>query len=190
MARLVVIPGGRASAERFETLVRPHYDVLFRTAYRLTRSVHDAEDLVQEVCVRAYPRLDELSKLEQPRAWLLLVLRRIFIDGVRRYERTNVRPLESAEQESLVSEQAGPAELAERSSESERLDRAWRRLDEDQRGLLALHDIEGYSLAELVEITGLKEGTLKSRLHRARVKLGRLLRSEESAEESVGAGGR
>jgi DNA-directed RNA polymerase specialized sigma24 family protein len=44
-----------------------------------------------------------------------------------------------------------------------------------------LHDIEGYSLAELTEMTGLKEGTLKSRLHRARVKLGKLLRYEEMA---------
>jgi len=191
MARLIVIPGGRSSAERFETLIRPHYDVLFRRAYRLTRSVHDAEDLVQEVCLRAYPRLEELLGLEQPRAWLLLVMRRIFIDGIRRYDRTHVQSLETTEQESLASELAGPAELAERSSENERLDRAWRHLDKDQRGLLGLHDIEGYSLAELVAMTGIKEGTLKSRLHRARVKLGRLLRSEQGAgEESASAGGR
>jgi RNA polymerase sigma-70 factor (ECF subfamily) len=45
--------------------------------------------------------------------------------------------------------------------------------------LLALHDIEGYSLADLQEITGLKEGTLKSRLHRARVRLGKLLQREQ-----------
>jgi RNA polymerase sigma-70 factor (ECF subfamily) len=60
----------------------------------------------------------------------------------------------------------------------ELLDRAWQRLDDAQRMLLALHDIEGYSLAELTEITGLKEGTLKSRLHRSRVQLGKLLKYE------------
>jgi RNA polymerase sigma-70 factor (ECF subfamily) len=56
-----------------------------------------------------------------------------------------------------------------------RLDEAWRHLDEEQRALLALHDVEGYSLLELNELTGIKEGTLKSRLHRARVRLGKLL---------------
>lgn len=190
MGRLTVIPGGRASAQRFEALIRPHYDVLFRTALRLTRSVHDAEDLVQEVCVRAYPRLDEILDLEQPRAWLLCVMRRIFIDGTRRYERAHVQSLETTDQDSLVSDAVGPPEQADRLSESERLDRAWQRLDRDQRGLLALHDIEGYSLAELMDMTGLKEGTLKSRLHRARIKLGKLLKFEEHAaakELSVGA---
>mgnify|MGYP001218694502 CR=1 FL=1 len=75
---------------------------------------------------------------------------------------------------------------------SRRLDRAWRHLDEDQRSLLAMHDIEGYTLAELMEITGLKEGTLKSRLHRARARLGKLLRHEEGTRRSMttGAGGR
>jgi RNA polymerase sigma-70 factor (ECF subfamily) len=56
-------------------------------------------------------------------------------------------------------------------------------LDREQRALLALHDVEGYTLEEINRITGLKEGTLKSRLHRARVRLGKFLRREE--EESA-----
>ena len=181
MAILTVIPGGRSAAQRFEALVRPHYAVLYRTAYRLTRSVHDAEDLVQEVCVRAYPRLDELAQLDNPRAWLTCVMQRMFIDSTRRYERSHVESLETTRQESLVSEAPGLAEQTDEAIKSRRLDQAWQRLDKDQRALLALHDIEGYSLAELTEMTGLKEGTLKSRLHRARVKLGKLLRHEEMA---------
>jgi len=181
MAILTVIPGGRTAQQRFEALVRPHYAVLYRTAYRLTRSVHDAEDLVQEVCVRAYPRLDELAQLDNPRAWLTCVMQRVFIDSTRRYERSHVESLETTRQESLVSEAPGLAEQTDEAQKSRRLDQAWQRLDKDQRALLALHDIEGYSLAELTDMTGLKEGTLKSRLHRARVKLGKLLRHEEMA---------
>jgi RNA polymerase sigma-70 factor (ECF subfamily) len=89
-----------------------------------------------------------------------------------------------------VSQAPGLAEQTDEALQSRRLDQAWRRLDRDQRALLALHDIEGYSLAELTEMTGLKEGTLKSRLHRARVKLGKLLRHEEMAavaQTDVGA---
>jgi RNA polymerase sigma factor (sigma-70 family) len=179
--KLKLIEGGKSSRERFETLVRPHYMTLYRIAYRLTRSSHDAEDLVQEVCVRAYGRLDEMAGLDNPRAWLICVLRRLFIDQTRRYERANVDSLETVDADRLVSDLPGLLEEAEQAARRQWLDRAWRRLDPEQRSLLALHDVEGYSLAEINEITGLKQGTLKSRLHRARVKLGRYLRHEEGS---------
>ena len=170
--------------------MRLHYQPLFRTAYRLTRSVHDAEDLVQEVCVRAFPRLTEVEALEQPRHWLMRVLYRLFIDSSRRYERRNADSIDAMENEILSSTEPGPLEQTEALMSSERLDRAWRRLDDGQRALLALHDIEGYSLAELNEMMGIKEGTLKSRLHRARVRLGKLLQLEETVgAPKAGLGG-
>jgi RNA polymerase sigma-70 factor (ECF subfamily) len=172
---------GRGSPEaRFAALVQPHYDVLYRVAYRFTRSVHDAEDLAQEVCVRAFPRLEELERLDQPRGWLLRVLYRLFVDSTRRYERKHVGPIDDVDEDSLVCERPGPADEAERALEGRRLRRAWQHLDQEQQALLTLHDVEGYSLAELRELTGLKDGTLKSRLHRARVRLGKLLQRELS----------
>jgi RNA polymerase sigma-70 factor (ECF subfamily) len=156
----------------------------------LTRSVQDAEDLVQEVCVRAFPRLAELEELEQPRLWLMRVMYRLFIDLSRRYERRNVDSLETTDAGALTSGEPDPAEQTDGLLHGERLDRAWRRLDHDQRMLLALHDIEGYSLAELNQMLGTKEGTLKSRLHRARALLGKLLQREETVgAREAGLGG-
>jgi RNA polymerase sigma-70 factor (ECF subfamily) len=157
--------------------VEPHYETMYRVAYRLTRSAQDAEDLAQEVCVRAYARIGEIELLEQPRGWLLRVLYRLFVDSVRRYERKHVSSIEDhdGDGEAFAYDGPGPLEEVERAIERQRLDEAWGHLDSQQRGLLALHDIEGHSLAELMELTGLKEGTLKSRLHRARVRLGKLL---------------
>lgn len=189
MEKLTVINGGRSFAQRFEALMKLHYTTLYRAAYRLTRSVDDAEDLVQEVCVRAFPRLEELEQLDQPRAWLLRVLRRIFIDQTRRYERRHVDSLETVDQAAMTASTPGPLEETESAERAERLARAWLRLDKDNRSLLALHDVEGYSLAELMRITGLKEGTLKSRLHRARVKLGRLLGSDGDDGTSLAEAG-
>lgn len=189
MEKLTVITGGRSLALRFEELMRAHYTTLYRAAYRLTRSVDDAEDLVQEVCVRAFPRLEEIERLDQPRAWLLRVLRRIFIDQTRRYERRHVDSLETVEQGAMAADAPGPYEETESAQRSERLARAWQRLDKDNRSLLALHDVEGYSLAEMMVITGLKEGTLKSRLHRARVKLGRLLGGDKEQAASLSEAG-
>jgi RNA polymerase sigma-70 factor (ECF subfamily) len=166
-------------------LIRQHYDVLYRAGYRLTRSAADAEDLVQEVCVRAYPRLAEIERLEQPRGWLLRVLYRLFVDQRRRYDRKHVRAID--ENEEFVSAEPGPAEEADRALDRWRVEDAWRYLNQEQRVLLALHDVEGYTLVEIHSLTGLKEGTIKSRLHRARVRLGRLLQrgdASASAEPS------
>jgi RNA polymerase sigma-70 factor (ECF subfamily) len=177
MAKLSIVQGGSENTQRFERLVRPHYDMLYRVAYRFTGSQQDAEDLVQELCVRAYRNIESIAELDNPRTWLLCVLRRLFIDQTRRYDRANVSSLESAPDSSLAHDAPGPLELTDSALTVRRLGDLWKRLGEEQRSLLALHDIEGYSLAELSDITGLKVGTIKSRLHRARVKLGRMMQS-------------
>lgn len=175
--------GGAGESDRFTALVREHYQTLYRAAYRLTRSAVDAEDLVQEVCLRAYPRLGEIEGLEQPRGWLLRVLYRLFIDTHRRYERTHVRAI--GDEEEFVSLEPGPPEEAERALSRRRVEEAWKFLDKEHRLLLTLHDVEGYTLGEIHSLTGLKEGTIKSRLHRARVRLGRLLQREPAAVAPV-----
>jgi RNA polymerase sigma factor (sigma-70 family) len=181
MARLTVIPGGREAAASFETFIRPHFDALYRRAYRLTLNAADAEDLVQDVCVRAYPRLAELLELDNPRAWLLRVLYRLFVDLTRHRKSSPFQSMSTIEEvESsrwMESDEPGPEAQADSAMGEARLERAWQRLDKVQQALLVLHDIEGYTLAELMEMTGLPEGTLKSRLHRARIKLGKILTS-------------
>ena len=83
----------------------------------------------------------------------------------------------------------GPLEEAERALDRWHIEEAWRHLNHEQRLLLALHDIEGYSLKEIQALTGFKEGTIKSRLHRARVRLGRLLqRGNVDVAEAVERG--
>jgi RNA polymerase sigma-70 factor (ECF subfamily) len=179
MAKRTGHPGGESESDRFAGLVKQHYQRLYEAAYRLTRSAADAEDLVQEVCVRAYPRFAEIELLEQPRGWLLKVLYRLFVDSRRRYERKHVRSIEDDEE--FVGDQPSPAEEAERALDRWRVEQAWRYLSSEHRTLLALHDVEGYTLSEIQSLTGLKEGTIKSRLHRARVRLGRLLQRDPAA---------
>jgi RNA polymerase sigma factor (sigma-70 family) len=183
MGKPTVDHGGESEQERFAALIRQHYRALYKAAYRLTRSAVDAEDLVQEVCLRAYPRLTEVERLEQPRGWLMRVLYRLFIDLRRRYERTNVRAID--ENEEFMSDAPSPAEEADRALDRLRIEDAWRHLNHEQRLLLALHDVEGYSLAEIHTLTGIKDGTIKSRLHRARVRLGRLLRRDRVVMSAV-----
>lgn len=185
MARLRLITADGGSAGDFDRLVRPHYETLYRVAFRFTGSQQDAEDLVQETCLRACRHLGRLAEVEKPCTWLLCVMRRLFIDQRRSYAYEHVRGFGDGYEEQYSSGDPGPAERTESALTARRLGRSWRKLGREQRMLLALHDVEGYSLAEIGEVTGLKIGTIKSRLHRARVKLGRLL---ETDRRSVPAG--
>ena len=159
--------------DELAALIAPHLNALFRAAYRLTGNRPDAEDLVQDVCVRAYAHVTALKSAAQPKAWLLKVQYRTFIDVLRRRRRS---PLATGEDFDATrpSDAPSPEDAAEGSLAERRVLDAWRQLDKQQRALLALH-VEGYSLAELEAITDLSTDALKARLYRARVRLGKLL---------------
>jgi RNA polymerase sigma-70 factor (ECF subfamily) len=172
------------AAAEFDHLLREHVPALFRAAYRWTGAVDRAEDLVQELLVRLYPKLDELRAVDRIRPWALRVMYRIFVDQVRRERSSPVQfgsdPPDDNEEEAqeLIDQSAGPAELLEQELTQDRVLAAWERLSEEHRVVLSMHDIEDYSLPELAQIMDVPLGTLKSRLHRARAKLKDLLVTE------------
>lgn len=170
-----------APDKRFEAIVAPHFGALYRAALRLTRVRQDAEDLVQEVCLRAYPELARLERLDQPRSWLLRVQYRVFVDETRRRRRSPFRPAsaEAGSPDFVISDEPGPEELVEDSLRHAQLARAWAKLERKQRAVLALH-AEGYSLAEVGKITGISPNAVGVRLHRARARLAKLIKGESS----------
>jgi len=173
------------AAAEFDNLLRDHVPALYRAAYRWTGAVDRAEDLVQELLVRLYPKLDELRGLDRVRPWALRVMYRIFVDQVRRERSSPVQFGADAREDSgedegheFIDPAQGPVELLEQQLTQERVVAAWESLGEEHRVVLSMHDIEDYSLPELSEIMGVPIGTLKSRLHRARAKLRDLLATE------------
>jgi RNA polymerase sigma-70 factor (ECF subfamily) len=166
------------STERrqFTELVQPHFDALYRSAYRLTRHRADAEDLVQEVCLRAIANIADLGATDSPRAWLLRVQYRLFVDARRRWRRSPVRLADGAAEsaDTACADDPGPEADAAAWAVRRELADAWRCLDLRQQALLGLH-AEGYNLTELASITGLSKSVLSARLHRARSRLARLL---------------
>jgi RNA polymerase sigma factor (sigma-70 family) len=178
------------SAAEFDQLLRDHVPTLYRTAYRWTGAVDRAEDLVQELLTRLFPRLAELRELDRVRPWVLRVMYRIFVDQLRRERSSPVQfGAESPEEVSAVDDEyegfldpsPGPPELVERQLTEERIMAAWEQLGPEHRAVLSLHDIEDYSLPELSRIMEIPIGTLKSRLHRARARLRELLATERFA---------
>ena len=178
----------RSSDLEFEEVIGPHLDGIYGRAYALTGSIQDAEDLVQEVCIRASARLEELAHHENPRAWLMQVLYRLFVDLVRGRRRSPIRLMAPEDVQALVdaavSTEPGPEQRADASTLLRRLRVAWERLAADEQLLLALHGIEGLSLSEIQEVTGLPVGTIKSRLYRSRIRLGQLLKTADLTEKT------
>jgi RNA polymerase sigma factor (sigma-70 family) len=175
------------TAAEFERLLRAHIPVFYRSAYRWTGAIDRAEDLVQELLVRLYPMLDQLRTLDQVRPWAMRVMYRIFVDQLRRERNSPVQFRGSAsaaegadeeENERLIDTSEEPPELVEQQLTQERVLAAWEHLGEEHRVVLSMHDIEGYSLADLSSMMDVPLGTLKSRLHRARAKLRELLATE------------
>lgn len=174
-------------AEEFEQLMRGHVRPLYRYAYRWTGDVDQAQDLVQETLTRLFADLPRLREVDQPRTWAARIMYRIFVDGLRR---TNKSPVDfvgrsgatgamlDGETEDIdgADETFDPAVLAEQALLQQRIASAWARLPEQHRVVLSLHEIEGYSLEEVASIIEAPLGTAKSRLHRARSHLRELLK--------------
>jgi len=155
---------------RFEQAIRPWLDDLRRLAIRLTGNADDADDLLQDLMLRLQPRMDEVADLDRPRPWLARVLYRLFVDQWRRRRNAPV-----IDDESDVDRQPAHSDLPDtvfqRALTRERLQAALDDLPAFQRELVILHDVEGYTLAEIATMAGTPTGTLKSRLHRARAAL-------------------
>ena len=83
-----------ANKQAFETLVRPHFDRLYRLAFRLTGRKAEAEDLFQELLIKAFGKLDDLVAIDEPGSWLSRVMYNLFIDEQRRFARRRMHTVE------------------------------------------------------------------------------------------------
>ena len=159
--------------------MRPHFDRLYRLAWRLTGSRAEAEDLFQELLVRAFGKLDHLTTIDQPASWLCRVMYNLFIDERRRFQRRRLRTVEEGElADADIASLPGDDSVEANLTQQQRLhalDAALGKLSDEHRLVVLLHDTEGYKLQEIEALTGIPVGTVKSRLHRARARLREIL---------------
>jgi len=166
--------------DRFEQLLQPHVETLYRLAFRLAGDADGAEELVQAVLVKAYLRREQLAQVEHLRAWLARILHNEFMDRWRRsrLEPVSVSSLATTDEQALAdieSPEDTPEVRGERAQLQERIAQALMILSPEHREVVVLHDMEGYTMQELEAVLNVPLGTVKSRLHRARARLRELL---------------
>lgn len=172
MANILEFFSKSQSPDEFEALLKPHVGHLYRVAYRLTNQAEAAEDLLQDVMLHFYPKYQELKKIENLKPWLARSLYNRFIDNLRKNKRNPVTDaMDDTVLTMLEDQHVEPERETEQTLMTQRINESLNQLNEDQRQVVILHDMEGYTLTELAEIMNTPVGTLKSRLHRARLRL-------------------
>ncbi len=157
---------------RFDELVLPEVDVMYRVALSLTRNSADAEDLVQDTLLRAYRAIHRFDG-RYPRAWLLTILRNAQVNRVRRKRPELLRDPDATMERVADSGEGGRSaeELVVEQGFDAAVEAAYEGLPAKFQEVVRLVDIEGLAYQEAADRLGIPVGTVMSRLHRARKRI-------------------
>ncbi|TAH39379.1 MAG: sigma-70 family RNA polymerase sigma factor [Planctomycetota bacterium] len=171
-------------SSRLEALFRDYGSKVYRLALRCGLDPEEAEDGVQEVFLKVQRRIDTFRGEAALSTWLYQVALNTLLDHRRRVARAcRSQAMETLESGELpgVSEAEPPDEAASRLERRQVVRRALERLPLRFREMLILRDLEGLSYRDIARVLGLAQGTVESRIFRARERLARELgRMEES----------
>jgi RNA polymerase sigma-70 factor (ECF subfamily) len=158
----------------FEEVYRAHSGRLFSVACRMLGNPADAEDLLQEVFLSAHRKLDTFRGDSALGTWLYRLATNQCLDYLRSRAGRSNQLTDALEDEPGLAD-ASSRGLAERAVTRMDLERALTKLPEGCRAAFVLHDIEGLEHREVAEVLGIAEGTSKSQVHKARLRLRALL---------------
>lgn len=159
-------------AEAFGKLYDMHVDRIYRHIYYRVGNEADAEDMTQQVFLKAWQAIHRYKKMGTPFVgWLMTIAHNLVVDFYRtRKDRAYL------EAEILASDSASnPEQTAETKLEQQRVRRAILQLGRDEQQVVILRFIEGFEFAEIASLLGKKEGNVRVILHRALVKLRHIL---------------
>ena len=169
--------------EAFGELVRRYQDRLFNTVFRLVGNAEDAQDVVQDAFLSAYQSLHNFKGDSLFFTWIYRIAINTAISLKRKQKSTlsidssgekggSIDPLDS-------SEFSQPEHAMQVAEEEIRIQKALDRLSPEHRTVLVMKDIEGYKYETMAEILQVPIGTIRSRLHRARLELRDIFRTEQ-----------
>jgi RNA polymerase sigma-70 factor (ECF subfamily) len=158
----------------FEAIYRTHAGRLYSVAYRILGNAADAEDLLQEIFLTAHRKLDSFRGDSALGTWLYRLASNLCLDHLRS------RAARTGQVTGTLDDEPGLADtssrrLADRTVDRMDLERAVAELPEGCRTAFILHDVEGLEHREVAEMLGIAEGTSKSQVHKARLRLRAML---------------
>jgi len=170
------------SEKAFSKLIQENQTKVYRIALSLVKNPTDAEDIAQEVFIRIYTSINSFKGNSSLSTWIYKITYNRALDFIKRNNKKlkTTKTLDDPEDTEILN-LSGDRFIPEKEFEDKQLklelEKALTNLPEDQRLLIELKDVHGFSYEEIMQITGLKEGTMKSRLNRARALLRKMLQS-------------
>lgn len=158
-------------SDRFGLLVLKYQDRLFNGVARMLGSASDADDVLQESFLQAFRKLSSFREQSSFYTWIYRIAINVAIN-LRRRERRNVTLSEHAAiSDQLVTDDESPDHRLEQFEEIRELQDGLNQLSDEHRNILVLREIEGMSYEDISEVLEMPIGTVRSRLHRARMQL-------------------
>jgi RNA polymerase sigma-70 factor (ECF subfamily) len=181
-----VIESCKAGDERaFTEIVLRMQKKVFNIAYRMLGNSEEAKDLAQEVFISVFDSINDLREESKFEAWLTQITlnhcrnRWKYLKRRQYFNSDSLDdPVETEDGDmprAICDSSDNPETLYEKKMVQQLIQRGLQKLKEDQRELLVLRDLQGFSYEEMGELLGLPEGTVKSKLHRARMELKEVL---------------
>jgi RNA polymerase sigma-70 factor (ECF subfamily) len=161
-------------AAAFEELYRAHAGRIYNLVFRMAGPGQDAEDLLQEVFLNAYRKLGSFRGDSSLGTWLYRLAVNHCLDFLRGRQARMARATDSLDDEGAIEPAAASPAVPTAVSRLD-LDRAIARLPQGCRAAFILHDVEGFEHNEVAKLLGVSEGTSKSQVHKARMKLRAML---------------
>ncbi len=165
----------KGSINSFEILVSEHTEHMYRIAYRVFGNPHDASDMTQEALIKAYKSLENFKFDSKFSTWLYRITMNTCIDEYRRRNKRNADVSFDMTHEEDLGVSSSPQDILEKKETVLLVHEAIDCLSDEHKRVVILRDIEGMSYAEIAEIEGITEGTVKSRISRARGELRKIL---------------
>jgi RNA polymerase sigma-70 factor (ECF subfamily) len=169
-------------AGAFEAIYRQHAGRLYNLAVRMSGSVHEAEDLLQEVFLQAYRKMGSYRGEASLGTWLYRLGVNHCLDRLRGRRAKQERVTDSLDVEGRPEPAAAPAAALAAVSRMD-LERAIGQLPDGSRAAFLLHDVEGFEHREIAAMLGVAVGTSKSQVHKARLRLRRILADADAANQ-------
>ena len=171
VTRPKVLPEAKQKPRELESLFRENYEHVFRTAYRITGSASDAEDVLQTVFLRLIKSSEGIDQAESPKGYLLRAAVNASLDLMRSHTRSKSVAIDDVDYDLTDNVRLSPEASAEDQELRKLIQEAVARLGERAAEVFVLRYFEGYDNREIAEMLGTSQMVVAVTLHRARSRM-------------------
>jgi len=166
----------------FEQIITANQSIIYNTALKICSDPHDAYDITQETLLKIYKNIQYFEGKSKFSTWIYRIVTNTALDYIKKHRKTNVFSLNEAMDEggnayieNIKDTSPSPQEILEAEETKKLLYEALEKLSPNHKAVLVLRDINGLSYEEIAQVLLCSEGTVKSRINRARNALYRII---------------